>query len=193
MSNLPSKRKNERKNIMVIEPKSKHSLKIIHPDLLLAEELIYKPSGFIFRNLKTENESADYGATEFTINNRSIKFRVGKVTPTKIGQFVTFWKRIGKGPILPYDLNDPFDFLVISVRAQDHFGQFVFPKAVLCEEGIIASSEKGGKRAMRIYPPWDKANNSQAKKTQAWQLQYFIKFSEHNFDFLRMRYLFGIA
>jgi hypothetical protein len=46
---------------------------------------------------------------------------------------------------------------------------------------------------MRIYPPWDKADNSQAKKTQAWQLQYFIKFSEDIFDFSRMRCLFDIA
>jgi hypothetical protein len=161
--------------------------------LLLAESLIYKPSGLVFENLKIEDESEDYGAAEFTINNHSIKFRVGKITPTKVGQFVTFWKRLGKGPILPYDFNDSFDFLVISARAENHFGQFVFPKAVLCEKGIISSSKKEGKRAMRIYPPWDKADNSQAKKTQTWQLQYFIKFSERDFDFARIRYLLDIS
>jgi hypothetical protein len=37
-----------------------------------------------------ENESADYGTSEFTLNNYAIKFRVGKITPTKVGQFVTF-------------------------------------------------------------------------------------------------------
>lgn len=46
---------------------------------------------------------------------------------------------------------------------------------------------------MRIYPPWDKAENSQAKKTQAWQLNYFIKFSEHDFDVARVRDLFTIV
>ena len=178
---------------MVIEPKSKHLSKISHPDLLLAEDLFYKPSGLILQNLKTEDESADYGASEFTIMNRSVKFRVGKITPTKVGQFVTFWKRIGEGTILPYEFTDSFDFLVVSVRAKNHFGQFVFPKAVLCEKGIVSCNGKEGKRAMRIYPPWDKADNSQAKKTQAWQLQYFIKFSEDIFDFSRMRYLFDIA
>lgn len=178
---------------MVIELKGKCSSRMVHPDLLLAEELVYKPSGLVLQNLKTEDESTDYGASEFTINNHFIKFRVGKITPTKVGQFVTFWKRIGKGPILPYEFNDSFDFLVISVRAENHFGQFVFPKAVLCEKGIVSCNGKEGKRAMRIYPPWDKADNSQAKKTQAWQLQYFIKFSEDNFDFLQMRYLFDIA
>ena len=177
---------------MVIEP-SKRPSKISHPDLLFAEDLVYKPSGLILQNLKIEDESADYGASEFTIKNFSVKFRVGKITPTKIGQFVTFWKRIGEGPILPYEFTDSFDFLVVSVRATNHFGQFVFPKAVLCEKGIISSGEKEGKRAMRIYPPWDTADNSQAKKTQAWQLQYFIKFSEDILDFSRMRYLFDIA
>lgn len=176
---------------MVIELKKNIPSKRAHPDLLLAEDFIYKPSGFVLQNLKTEDESEEYGAAEFILNNRPIKFRVGKITPTKVGQFVTFWKRIGGGPILPYELTDFFDFLVVSVRAENHFGQFVFPKVVLAEKGIISSNGKEGKRAMRIYPPWDKADNSQAKKTQAWQLQYFIKLSEDTFDFSRMRYLIG--
>lgn len=158
-------------------------LKRAHPDLLLAEDLIYKPSGLTLKNLKIDDESDEYGACEFTLNNHFIKFRVGKITPTKVGQFVTFWKRIGKGPIQPYDVNDPFDFLVVNAHAENHFGQFVFPKAVLSEKGIISSGDREGKRAMRIYPSWDRAENSQAKKTQAWQLKYFIEFTEHNSDF----------
>jgi len=178
---------------VVIELKNKGPLGMVHPDLLLAEELVYKPSGLVLQNLKTENESADYGAAEFTIKNHFIKFRMGKITPTKVGQFVTFWKRIGKGPIVPYDFNDSFDFLVVGTRAENVFGQFVFPKTLLCEKGIVSCNGKEGKRAMRIYPPWDKAENSQAKKTQAWQLNYFIKFSEHDFDFARVRDLFTIV
>jgi hypothetical protein len=168
---------------VVIKLESKTFSKKIHPDLLIAEELIYKPSGFALQNVTIEDESAEYGASEFTINNHSIKFRVAKITPTKVGQFVTFWKRLGKGPILPYDFKDPFDFLVVSVRSGQNLGQFVFPKAVLCEKGIISCNGKEGKRAMRVYPPWDKTDNSQANKTQTWQLQYFIEFSESNFDF----------
>ncbi|KIC73434.1 hypothetical protein DB44_BG01230 [Candidatus Protochlamydia amoebophila] len=75
---------------MVIELKGKRLSKMVHPDLLLAEKLIYKPSGLAFQNSKTEVESADYGASEFTINNQSIKFRMGKITSIKVGQFVTF-------------------------------------------------------------------------------------------------------
>ncbi len=152
----------------------------------------YKPSGLVLKNFKTEDESVDYGASEFTINSRFVKFRVGKITPKKVGQFVTFWKRIGKGPILPYDLSDSFDFLVVSVHAEKHFGQFVFPKAVLCEKGVLSCNGKGGKRAIRVYPPWDDTDNSQARKTKDWQLRYFINFSEDNFDCARMRHLFDI-
>src|SRR5207302_11114262 len=85
------------------------------------------------------------------------------------------WKRIGKGPIMPYDMADDFDFFVVAVRNKDRFGQFVFPKSVLCEKGVISQDGKGGKRAMRVYPAWDIADNSQAKKTQSWQLNYFIE------------------
>lgn len=79
------------------------------------------------------------------------------------------------------------------MRAENHFGRFIFPKTVPCEKGIVSCYGKEGKRAMRIYSPWDKADNPQAKKTQAWQLQYFIKFSENIIDFARVRYLFDIA
>jgi hypothetical protein len=140
------------------------SLLRIHPDLLLIEKLVYNPLGLVLQNLKIEEESVEYGAAEFIIDNQSIKFRSGKITPTKIGQFVTFWKRIGNGPIQPYDVNDPFDLLVVSVRSEQHFGHFVFPKMVLCEKGIVSTSQKEGKRAMRIYPPWIKLKMHKRKK-----------------------------
>ena len=63
----------------------------------------------------------------------------------------------------------------VSVRDAEHFGQFVFPKAVLYEKGIVSKDGKSGKRAMRIYPPWDITDSRQAKKTQAWQLMYFFE------------------
>ncbi|MGE5196129.1 MAG: MepB family protein, partial [Anaerolineae bacterium] len=169
------KARNRKKNLMDIEIDRDHLLKTIHSDLLLAEQLVYKPIGFIIQHLKAEDESADYGAAEFTIDSWRIKFRVGKITPTKNGQFITFWKRLGKGPILPYEYNDPFDLLIVSVRAESHFGQFVFPKTTLLEKGVVSKEGKGGKRAMRIYPPWDIPDSRQAKSTQAWQLPYFFE------------------
>ena len=148
-------------------------------DLFLVEEFLFKPLGFAIENLRAEKESADYAAAEFTLNGNFIKYRQAKITPTKIGQFVTFWKRIGKGPIMPYQSDDLFDFLIVNVRDENRLGLFVFPKKVLCDKGIVSTNEKEGKRAMRIYPSWDKTDSPQAIKTQKWQLEWFIDFSEN--------------
>lgn len=148
---------------------------IIHSDLLMAKELAYAPSGLTYTNLVKEEESREYGASTFEMNGKRIKFRVGKITPTKIGQFVTLWKRIGDGAILPHDLADASVLFVVSVRNAEYFGQFVFPKTILFAKGVVSKEGKGGKLAMRIYPPWDLAENTQAKKTQAWQLMCFFE------------------
>ncbi len=146
-----------------------------HSDLLVAQKLAYEPSGLSCRNIIQETESQDYGACVFELNNKTVKFRVAKTTPTKTGQFVTVWKRIGSGPIMPFDLADPIDFFVISVRNGEKIGQFVFPKNILSQKGILSKDGKGGKRAIRVYAPWDAANSEQAKRTQAWQHPFFLK------------------
>ena len=147
----------------------------LHSDLFVTQKLVYEPSGLVCTHVIKEAESEEYGAYTFDLNNRYIKFRVAKITPTKIGQFVTLWKRIGNGPILPYDMTDPIDLYVISVRTTEHFGQFVFPKAVLGAKDIVSKDGKGGKRALRVYPPWDVTDSPQASRTQAWQLVYFFE------------------
>jgi hypothetical protein len=149
----------------------------VHPDLVAAQVLAYKPNGLIYSNIVKEVEGDEYGAFTFDLSNWRIKFRVAKSTPKKIGHFVTLWKRIGKGPILPHDEADPVDCFVISVRTDQHFGQFFFPRTVLLEQGILSKNGKGGKRGIRVYAPWDEPNNPQAKKTQAWQCPYFFKIS----------------
>lgn len=147
----------------------------MHPDLLIAQAAIYQPCNFTFENYAQEDESQEYAASRFELNCKSIVFRTGKITPTKIGQFVTLWKRIGNGPIMPFDMTDQFDFCIISVRSGERLGQFVFPKAVLFQQGILSKNGVGGKRAIRVYPPWDIPNNMQATKTQAWQTNYFFQ------------------
>lgn len=164
-------------------------MKKYNADLLEAQKLAYEPSGLLCTEFELEAESQEYGACAFKLNGKSIRFRVAKITPTKVGQFVTFWKRVGSGPIMPYDMADKFDFLVVSVRTADHFGQFIFPKSVLCQKGFVSVEGKGGKRAMRVYPPWDIADNSQAKKTQAWQLMYFVEIRP-NLDLILIQNLY---
>ena len=143
------------------------------------------------KNFLIKPESAAYGACVFTMHHQRIKFRVGKTTPIKTGQFVTLWKREGMGEILPHDREDPFDIFVVSVRTSENFGQFVFPKEVLCEKGILSKGRKGGKRAMRVYPPWSLQKNRQSQKTQDWQLMYFFDIPLNKaVDTVRVRKLF---
>ncbi|HEX4044432.1 MAG TPA: MepB family protein [Gammaproteobacteria bacterium] len=164
----------------------------MHQDFLDAKNRIYNPCGIKCSQPIMEKESAEYGACTFRVNDFSIRFGVSKITPTKIGQFVTLWKRIGNGPIQPYDISDPVDFIVVSVRKDNHFGQFIFPKAVLCKQNILSMNGKGGKRAIRVYPPWDKTLNRQAQKTQKWQMEYFLDMSpDKEIDHARVQMLYS--
>lgn len=80
---------------------------------------------------------------------------------------------------------------MISVRNDEHFGQFVFPKSILCEKGFVSSEGKDGKRAMRVYPPWDTTESKQAKETQKWQRDYFFEIhAQKNCDLAKIQSLF---
>ena len=153
----------------------------LHQDFLITQEKLYNRPHCICASVAPEAESGEYGACAFELNDFKVRFRVAKITPTKIGQFVTLWKRIGKGPTQPYDALDEVDFFVISVRDGNNFGQFVFPKSVLIEKNIFSKNGKGGKRGIRVYPSWDTALNAQAQKTQQWQLNYFLEIPDQKF------------
>lgn len=147
----------------------------IHQELINMKQRVYDPSGFEYTQPVMEPESSEYGAYTFEVNGFSVRFRVAKITPTKIGQFVTLWKRFGSGPIQPYDFSNPVDFFIISTRKNDCCGQFVFPKSILVQRNVFSINANGGKRAIRVYPPWDVTVSRQAQKTQKWQMEYFIE------------------
>lgn len=156
------------------------STDLVHHDLLATYNFVYTPCHFKCSQPVMEAESTEYGAYTFQLNDLSIRFRVAKITPTKSGQFVTLWKRAKNGPIQPYDIADPVDFFIICTRKDNHLGQFIFPKHVLRKYDIISVEGKGGKRAIRVYPPWEKTLNRQAQKTQKWQIKYFLDVPENN-------------
>ena len=59
--------------------------------------------------------------------------------------------------------------------------KIIFLGAFLLSSGIIFSqNKKQGKRGIRVYPPWDKTENNQARKTQAWQIKYFLSLNAEN-------------
>ncbi len=124
---------------------------------------------------RREQESEEYGACRLGLHNRSVVFRVAKTTPTKIGQFVTIWKRPGPSTeIAPLDSEDGVDFVVVSVADAVHHGHFVFDKLALLKHGVMSRGGKGGKRAIRVYPPWSVPVVKDAIRTQQWQLRYYV-------------------
>jgi len=138
---------------------------------------LYQAAGIICTNIKIESESLEYTAATFQLNTKKIIFRVAKITPTKIGQFVTIWKRNQESITTPFEYTDAFDFIIIVTRKENQVGQFIFPKSILLDRGIVSGSNKEGKRGIRVYPPWDKTESKQAKNTQQWQLNYFLDYS----------------
>lgn len=136
---------------------------------------IYDKCALEISEFSAEVESKKYGACRFQLNGLHVLSRNAKITPKKVGQFVTFWKRDGNGTIEPFDEKDLIDFYVVNVRKDNNFGQFVFPKSLLMHKGIITTQQKEGKRAFRVYPDWDTVISKQAARTQKWELPYFYQ------------------
>lgn len=140
---------------------------------------LYKQCELEISDFTTEPESKEYAACQFTLNGSKVISRDAKITPKKQGQFVTFWKRKGNGPIEPYHETDTVDFFIVNVQAENKWGQFVFPKSILLQKGIISTAKKEGKRGFRVYPIWDVVTSKQAQQTQKWQVNYFYEISQN--------------
>lgn len=56
--------------------------------------IVYKPNNLIITNLKEEKQNAEYAGCLFHLNNKTIRFRKSKITPNKIGQFVSFGRKM---------------------------------------------------------------------------------------------------
>ncbi len=166
----------------------------IPTDLITAIKTVYSPAHLNVSNIIREAESSDYGACRFVISGCHVVFRIAKTTPTKIGQFVTLWKRSAPlNKIAPIDTQDGVDFIVINVSNNNNNGQFIFNKSLLVSKGIMSSHGKGGKRAIRVYPPWAKPVANDAIKTQQWQVPYFFSIPpDGTTDSLKIRKIFGL-
>jgi len=134
---------------------------------------VYDSCNLIISQVTVESEGKEYDACRFKLNELNIVSRRAKITPKKVGQFVTFWKRNENGITEPFDENDTIDFYAVTVESNDQLGQFVFPRAILTQKGIISTKKKDGKRGFRVYPKWDTPTSKQAQRTQVWQLDYF--------------------
>jgi len=128
-------------------------------------------------------ECEQYHGMSFRLaTGQRIKFRSAKITPKKIGQFVTLWKRDGNNTTVPYQDTDPFDYYFIFTEQDNHAGIFIFSKEILIQKNILSTTQKEGKRGFRIYPSWVETENEQAKKTQQWQMLHFIDFKNYSLE-----------
>lgn len=155
-----------------------------HPALNYIDRVVYAPNQLIVTAIEEESQNSDYAAGQFKLfidlATKIIRFRVAKQTPTKIGQFVTFWEKDINNTNQPYQFDGTADLLVITVFRENNnrlFGQFVFPKSILLKKGILQTSSNKGKMAIRVYPSWDKPTSKIAINTQLWQLEYFFEVS----------------
>ncbi|AZQ64623.1 MepB family protein [Flammeovirga pectinis] len=128
-----------------------------------------------FNKFTIDKESAEYNGCSFFIDDKKIIYRDSKITPKKIGQFVTFWKRDSEGITTPFHEEDTFDFYIINAQSENQLGQFIFPKDILIKKGIISTNQKDGKRGFRVYPEWDMPTSKQAITTQIWQADFFYQ------------------
>ncbi|MNC78310.1 MepB protein [compost metagenome] len=81
--------------------------------------------------------------------------------------------------------------MVVSVADESRHGQFVFDREILAAKGVMSIDGEGGKRAIRVYPPWSRPVAKQAVKTQEWQLKYFLALDQNgNADPVQVRRLF---
>ena len=163
----------------------------MNPTLQKFQKEVFQSLKLEITHYQVEKESAEYEACRFLLSGCSIISRKAKTTPTKTGQFVTIWRRNEKGTIEPLHESEHFDFLIVNVNSNNRWGQFVFPKSVLIQKGIISTDQKEGKRAFRVYPKWDVVNSKQAERSQQWQLDYFYEL-ENGLDLERVRELYAV-
>jgi len=149
-------------------------------DLKILQDFLLQRLDIRCTSYTKDPECEEYTGYTCTLASRVVIYRKAKITPKKIGQFVTVWKRNEAGITTPFNLTDTFDFYLILTEDQDQLGCFIFPKSALAAQGIISTPKRDGKRGFRVYPSWVTPTNKQALKTQQEQLPYFLSLHDWN-------------
>ncbi|QDW99632.1 MepB family protein [Staphylococcus hyicus] len=144
---------------------------------------------FSMVNYEFEQWNKEYEAFNFEFNGMGFKSRLAKKTPKKAGYFVAFWCKNESGKNRPFNFNESKDKLIINIVDGPKKGQFIFPKELLVEKGIIRSEKHKGKMAIRVYPSWETGLNKTAISTQRWQIPYFLDFTK-SFDEKKIKKLY---
>lgn len=124
----------------------------------------------------------EYEGFDFTVLDLKYRSRLARKTPKKAGYFLAIWEKDVENRNIPFfDATFP-DFLMVNILDGERKGLFIFPKAILRQQGILSSNAKQGKMAFRVYTPWDKDLNVSATKTAKWQLPFFVELPADGVD-----------
>ena len=141
-------------------------------------------------SINNETKEKEYHACQYNIDEKNYLLRIAKITPIKIGYFVTLWKRNEKNIIIPYSENDNINHVVIITEYENQLGCFIFNKQILTIKNIFSNYQKEGKRGIRIYLPWEIPTNKRTFQTQQWQIKYFIDlYNDNNTVLTQTKYL----
>lgn len=178
--------------------------------LALVVRDLFEPLGLVVVSETAEPDNAEYGGTlvgvvaqDFEAGatgagetpGTEVRVRSGKITPTKVGLFVTHWRRTADGTTGPYGVHDSADTLLVTAAEDGPHparGIFVFDRASLVAHGIVERDGHGGKRGFRVYPPWSLTAPGQAARTQRWQVEHFVPLPLGDGDLGRARRLLGL-
>ena len=158
--------------------------------LALVVRGFFAPLGLEAASVGPEPDNVEYGAALVQTTSQGagrpgplVRVRQGKITPTKVGLFVTHWRRTDDGTTGPYDHQDTADALLVTATepadqttgAHPAQGVFVLDRETLLARGILTRAGAAGKRGFRVYPPWSRTAPGQATRTQRWQLERFVE------------------
>lgn len=136
-------------------------------------EKLLKPLNKQLTNIQYDGNE-EYEGCLFEINQHTFRSRLAKKTPKKKGYFVACWYKDEENQ--PFALEETPDKVIVSIL-DERAGQFIFPKEVLAQKGILKTATSKGKMAFRVYPTWETELNATAQKTQKWQQEYFMEIS----------------
>jgi len=143
-------------------------------ELKAIADWLLKAKAGVIRNIQEDAECKEYSGCNFQVESTKIRYRKAKITPKKVGQFVTLWRRNSHNQTEPFDVNDTVDYYMIATLDKDRMGFSLFSKNVLSEKHILTHNNNAGKRGFRVYTDWDIPTSNQAESTKKWQKDYFI-------------------
>jgi len=105
------------------------------------EDFFLRHAGMNFTPQTRDIECEEYSGYTCLLDTFTIKFRKAKITPKKIGQFVTVWERNAEGITTPFSISDPFDFYLILTKASSlSLGQLYIHTLLPLEPSFLAST-----------------------------------------------------